>query len=209
MLKALLVFFLSVRSLFILFFLVIATAAPGVALPPVPGIESHLTDKGRVLSDADRESIDRSLGSIQQDTKVDVAVVILDFPAEPLPEMAQAIFQTWSIGRSWEGGGMLVVVSQDLKECAIATTDKDIPLPAQLVRQLEEVLRTLLEQRQLAVGLRSVVSRIHRAVSARRPHAEAPRLRFEPDTARIRNFSLGLLVTGLLSVLSYKGRRWR
>ena len=168
--------------------------------PPVPGIESHLTDASKQLSLKDRQSIDELLGSIQSDTKVDAVVYILAFPVKSLNEMAKTCFSTWSIGKSWEGGGILLLISQDMKHCSVAMSSRDTPLKSEVALQLEKSVSERLSQGQATSAIRFAAERLRRYLSMRRrPTVQPP---FKPNMEGTRQYCLGAAMIVLLAGVS-------
>ena len=131
--------------MFCLLFLHLTSACVG-ALPEVPSIHGHLTDYSDKLSQSTRELIDMRLGKFQDEFKVDFAVLIMGEQVEPLAEMADKVFSTWSIGKSWSGGGILLVVEPDFQSCRLVLSNdtppiRKIPLE-RLQAQVEGALRS-------------------------------------------------------------------
>lgn len=175
-------------------------------LPPVPSIEGHITDSGKVLSEVDREKVDQELGEIQQTYKVDLAVHVLDFEVEDLEAMARACFERWSIGKSWEGGGILISISKDLKSCAVVTSEPDKPLSQASIESLKSSLEMQLQRVVAKDAIRSIIARSQRMLGLTRPHPKV----YPPLTPRVREgqrYLMGALAMVLLAGVSTYFRR--
>jgi hypothetical protein len=133
-----------------------------VAATEIPGIDGHMTDPGRKLSDADKRSIEEKLGKIQDETHIDVAGWISDSPEDQAMALGNRAFRSWNIGRDWDNGVFLffpaegrVRIIQTLSKPALPAPDvallsaadaPDMELRLRLER-LADKARTLLVAR--------------------------------------------------------------
>jgi hypothetical protein len=88
---------------------VITLAPAAAAALDVPGIEGHMTDPAQVLGKDDKRSIEDKLGSLQGDTRVDVAGWIVDAPESSLDALGHEAFRKWHIGNDWDNALFFVV----------------------------------------------------------------------------------------------------
>lgn len=84
--------------------------SPGLAMAiDIPGINGHMTDPDRTLSDADKTSTEDTLSKIQEDTRIDVAGWVVDAPENQLDDLGNEAYHRWNIGRDWDNGIFLMV----------------------------------------------------------------------------------------------------
>lgn len=178
------------------------------ALPPVPNIEGHFTAHGRQIGAAQKKTLDELLGKIQEDSKVDLACIVMAEPlaATELDQMAQLIFNTWNIGRSWEGGGALLVVSHDGKECVMVQSEEPRPIPEAIGDLLIQTVQQGAASGQLAEGLLRAFERGRRFLRTGkyRPITTTPLKR---DPHRALRYALGALAAVALAVISSSTRK--
>ncbi len=190
------------------YFMFLVAGTSLAAPPPVPSIEGHLTDAAKRLTQDQRSALERALDDIQAVYKVDLAIHLLDTEVPSVEDMSNRCFEAWSIGKSWDGGGLLITVSKDLKDLAITTTAPDKPLNPNTVKLLKSGLRSALDQAELSRVLQSTVARIHRLMALTRPYPKV----HPPLNRRVRsaqNFAFGALFVVFLAILSTRVRRWR
>lgn len=141
---------------------------------PVPNIEGHLTDSSHRLGADARRLIDSRLDLVQQGSKVDLAVLIMAEPVESLRDMGTRCYDTWSIGKSWNGAGGLLIISSDLKDCCFITPSPDVPVPEAFKQSLEVGVRESLKALPLERALSGAIERISRQLWIKGPVPTVP-----------------------------------
>lgn len=118
-----------------------AQALAWADITPLPSIEGHLTAPGKQLTQAEKTRLDDSLGLIQRDFQVDLAILVLaTLPKEPIEDFGLRAYRRWNIGGTWKHGGALAVISPDRKQCIIIQGETDAPFPATMKKYLERQL---------------------------------------------------------------------
>ncbi len=194
--------------------LLLVVQAGSLAEPParpidaLPGIESHLTDPARRLSEQERQVIDRNLGSLQADTQVDVAFYVTDRD-EPILPLAKRCLEGWKIGKAWKGG-VLLVVDRNLSECVLLMTNPDYPLPSKTAERIRERMASKLRSQALGSTLREAVVILRRELQVYSPQPVVHPA-FEPNRARGLRYALGaaavLILAGLSQFIRAKNRK--
>lgn len=174
------------------------------ALPPVPGIEGHITSRGALLTAEQKSNLDLLLGKIQEESKVDLAVLVMDQDigdGDMLDAMARQTFHAWSIGKSWDGGGALVVLSNDGRDIVVHQSEDEKPFRAKHVSLIKETVLTTSRQGKTYEGLRLGIERAGRILrSGGKTYLSAPPQ--QRDIPRSRRYSLGAFVILALALIS-------
>jgi len=89
--------------------LTVVLSAAGAYAFDIPGINGHMTDPTKALSDADKTAIEDKLSKIQQDTRIDVAGWIVDAPEDTLEGLGSEAYRRWRIGADWDNGVFFIV----------------------------------------------------------------------------------------------------
>lgn len=174
--------------------LTVVRATDARADDAVPHIEGHVTDPTHKLSRQEKRSIEELLGSIQSDSKIDVAAFIADVPPDQLEKAGRAAFRTWGIGRAWENG-VLIVISTDARGVEIIVAPERPALQEPDIKTVTREILPALESRGFAAALQVGAERIGEVV---RPRAKIPVAR--PPGIRRPSMSLRYAV-GVFTVL--------
>jgi hypothetical protein len=70
----------------------------------VPGINGHMTDPTRKLSDDAKKEVEDRLTKIAEDTHIDVAGWITNAPDDQTEALGNEAYKRWSIGVWWDNG---------------------------------------------------------------------------------------------------------
>src|SRR5262245_60204310 len=74
-----------------------------------PPMQGHVTDPPGKLSPQEKATLEDLLGSIQAETRVEVAAFIANVPAAQLDDVGKAAFARWGIGRKRDSGVLIAV----------------------------------------------------------------------------------------------------
>ena len=87
--------------------------APSIARAiDVPRIEGHVTDLTRSLDDGQRASLNRQLEDVNQNSSVEIAVLVLpSLAGESIEDVAFKTFNTWKLGKAGKDNGALLVIA--------------------------------------------------------------------------------------------------
>lgn len=173
------------------------------ALPPVPGIEGHFTSRGSQVTSEQKKKMDELLGKIQEESRVDLAILIMDqeLGTGTLSDMANQTFHAWSIGKGWDGGGALIVVSKDCQQVALAQSSGDLPFREKHFNLVKESILNGQRQGNLAEGMRLGIERARRVFrSGGKTYLSAPPQ--QRDVSRSIRYSIGALAVFLVAVAS-------
>lgn len=70
----------------------------------IPGIQGHMTDPTRQMSDAAKAAVEDKLGKIAEDTHIDAAGWITNAPEDQVDALGNEAYKRWSIGVWWDNG---------------------------------------------------------------------------------------------------------
>lgn len=183
--------------------LVVLLLGQGWALPPVPGIEGHITSRGKQLSASQKSNLDELLGKIQEESKVDLAVLVMEHELDSgtLDAMASQTFHAWSIGKSWDGGGALVVLSKDGREIAVQQSGEQQPFREKHLKLLKDTILSAASEGKTYEGLRLGIERAGRILrSGGKTYLSAPPQ--QRDIPRSKRYSLGVIIVLALAIFS-------
>ncbi len=155
----------------------------------VPAIEGHVTDPTHKLNGSEKDDLEKLLGSLQTETKVDVAVFVAEVPSADLDDVARAAYDQWGIGRAWENG-MLLVVASDGSGAFVAQDPKRPPvLAGNDLRTLTQQVGSTIPARGFAQGLRDALDFVGTIL---RPKSKIPVVR----PSGVGNHEIGRRYTG-------------
>lgn len=173
------------------------------AAPKLPSIQGALTDQGKKLEKADFDEIDKQLSAAKERLKLDLAVWVLKDPVASLEAIGTEAFATWSIGKTWDNG-VLLVISSDLRSCSlIQKPDQPFFSPKECA-MIKSVLEDGLRKGRFAFGLRLASARAVRLGLLHKPQPQvAPPFYANYDGAKRYAFAVGvtLVMAGVSSRL--------
>lgn len=191
--------------LLLLFTLVLIQSRVWAELPPVPPIESHFTAHGKQFSAQQEKTLDKALESIQSESKVDFAVLVLDqpLPSDQYDSLCQQVFRTWNIGKSWDGGGILMLVSPDGRQCVTTQSEEEHPLSKALATNLRKTVESAASSGQLYRGLLLAIERCRRILrSGENRPVQRNSLKRAPDRAA--NYGFGAVLVLIAAAICSK-----
>jgi len=166
----------------------------------VPAINGHMTDPNRMLSTADKNSIEDKLSKIQQDTRVDVAGWIVDAPESSLEDLGNQAYKKWNIGGDWDNGVFLVVP----KSGRVRVVQPHVPTELTLA-EVGRVVAADNPNQAMMQRLDSIADMVGIIIRARALHARPPG---KNDPARGLRYTAGLLALLVAAVaLTFRARR--
>ncbi|MBS2026611.1 MAG: TPM domain-containing protein [Deltaproteobacteria bacterium] len=82
---------------------------PPALAQDIPGINGHMTDPDRRLSDADKKAIEDQLSGLQEETHVDIAGWVTHAADNQVEELGARAYRQWNIGKAWDNGVFFVI----------------------------------------------------------------------------------------------------
>ena len=107
-------------------FLLIALLFPAIVAaqdgPPIPPAQGFVNDVAGVMDEADAARLEAFLDQLKRKTGAEFAVLTMPSTAPESPaEYKVRVFESWSIGRSGEDDGLLLLVAMEEREARFET----------------------------------------------------------------------------------------
>lgn len=153
---------------------------PAVAQVPVPPLTARAMDLTGTLSAADVAGLEEKLARFEREQGTQVVVLVLHTTQpEDITSYTQRLGDTWKIGRSDVGDGVLLVVAKDDRRMRIATTKTlEGALPDLLAsRIIDQVIAPFCRVNDYAGGLHAGVDQVLAQLKGENlplPEPEAP-----------------------------------
>ncbi len=150
----------------------------------IPSIRGHLTCDGNQLETKQKARLDDRLTIFQRDTGIDFAVLVMQPGQGPATSLfAKRVFEAWKIGLEHKGG-VLLVVSGDLKSAEWAQSSAEEPLKAVSLSNLDRLMENDLSE-NFGGRLSRCIEKAHRILAAdRRLFLVKDRLQNDPVRGR-------------------------
>ncbi|KQB56698.1 MULTISPECIES: YgcG family protein [Acidovorax] len=147
--------------------LLIAFAAPWAhaddGLLPVPALTGPVIDQTGTLSASDKAALETQLQTLEQTRGAQVVVLMVPTTApEDIASFANRVGNTWKIGRSDVGDGVLVIVAKNDRKMRIEVAkalEGAIPDIA-AARIIDDAMKPRFQQSDYAGGLRDAVTQL-------------------------------------------------
>lgn len=142
-------------------------ASFSVSAQEIPSIRGHLTCDGNQLEALQKTRLDDRLTVFQRDTGIDFAILVMQ-PGQDSPTslFAKRVFEAWKIGLEHKGG-VLLVISGDLKSAEWAQSSAEDPFKAISLSNLDKLVEGEFSG-SLSGRLGRCIEKAHRILSAER-----------------------------------------
>ncbi|MDW8311403.1 MAG: TPM domain-containing protein [Burkholderiales bacterium] len=147
---------------------VLSAASAQEGLAPIPPLGARVTDTVNLLPAAERSSLEARLGSFEQKTGGQLAILIVaTTQPETIEQYALRVAETWKIGQAQRDNGVVIVLAtQDRKVRIEVGRGWEGALPdVEAKRIIREVMAPFFKQNQFAQGLSAAVDKIELAVA--------------------------------------------
>jgi len=184
-------------------------------LQAIPDYHAHVTDMARVLSPADRVSLEKQLADFETQHGSQIGVLIVSTTGqEDITEYTQRVGDRWKLGRQGVGDGLLVVVAVNDHRVRIAPYRALEPaIPDVLaIRIIDKNMVPAFRQGDYAGGLRDALQSLQTVIlSGEQPVATGPEASQKTWEAQLQkiweNFVWPALVVGFGAFLGLSAIR--
>ncbi len=109
-----------IRRAAALAFAVLMTAPAWGAVRDVPFLSGRVVDEAALLPPLARTALEAKLAALEQETKVQVAVLtVLSLDGEPIEDFSHRVAETWKLGDAKRDDGVLFLVARDDRKMRI------------------------------------------------------------------------------------------
>ncbi len=145
-----------IACLFLLLFVTrLSVAQPDTPVPPRPVPSRFVNDFPHVLSSAQAEDMEKKLSDYEKSDGREIVVIIMDSTGEGNAAYAGQILDSWKIGESDNGKGMVLLVDMKYKKVTTAISPglRETLSNATCLRIINQDIVPAFEQQQYYKGL--------------------------------------------------------